>query len=379
MKILHFSLYLLIVCCIFSCSNDDVVTPVDTFDRTTLLESQLQKVILPRLDKTKESVDKLQTDVSAFVQNPTISNLQIARVQWIEAYKQWITISFLDFGPGDGSFGTITENIGTFPVRVQSGTSEAGATLKGIETLIAEGDYSLNNFFRDTRGFIGLEYLLFSENEASIVAKFTTDSQFEIRKQYTNAVVNDIKNRISALYSEWNGSYKTTFLASKGTDVGSSTSLLYNAFLKNFEQLKNFKVGVPSGLRAGQTKIEPEKVEGFYCGSSTEFAKIHFESIKSIYRGYDSDSTNSIGFIHYLRSISGGEALIQSTVSQMNAIDGVLVQLSASSTPLSQKIQSQNPLVSSLFTELSKLTRFIKSDMSSLMGISITFSSGDGD
>lgn len=379
MKVFQVFFLFLIVCCLVSCSNDDTLQPVDSFDRTTLLESQLQNVILPRLSKSKESADKLQEDVANFIQNPSVSTLQVAKQQWIVAYKDWIKISFLDFGPGEGTFGTITENIGTFPVRVQNGVSDAGATLKGIETLIAEGDVTLNNFFRDTRGFLGLEYLLFSENEAFIVEKFTVASQFETRRQYTTAVVNDIKNRISELHTAWNGSYKSTFLASKGTDVGSSTSLLYNSFLKHFEQLKNFKIGVPSGLRAGQTKSEPEKVEGYYCGLSLEFAVLHFESVKSLYRGYDSDSANTIGFTHYLRSISGGEALIQSTESQMKSIDSVLVQLSANALPLSQKIQSQDPLVNSLFTELSKLTRFIKSDMSSLMGISITFSSGDGD
>lgn len=379
MKILQNWIYLIAVCCFIACGSDDTVRPIDTFDRVTLLESQLQKIILPRLSKSKESADKLKNDVEAFIQNPTIGNLQIAKQQWVDAYKDWITISFLDFGPGEGTFGSITENLGTFPVRVQNGTSPAGTTLKGIETLIEEVDYSLNNFFRDTRGFLGLEYLLFADNESVIVSKFTTISNFETRKLYTSAVVNDIQNRVNELNLAWNGDYKSTFIASKGTDVGSSTSLLYNSFLKHFEQLKNFKIGVPSGLRAGQTKVEPEKVEGFYCGLSTEFAKIHFESIKALYRGYDIDSTNAIGFTHYLRSISGGEALILTTQSQMNTIDSVLVQLSANSLPLSQKIQSQDPLISSLFTELSKLTRFIKSDMSSLMGISITFSSGDGD
>jgi len=379
MKFLQNWIYLLVVCCFIACGSDDTVRPVDTFDRATLLESQLQKIILPRLSKSKESVDKLKNDVDAFIQNPTIGNLQIAKQQWVIAYKDWITISFLDFGPGEGTFGTITENIGTFPVRIQNGTSPAGTTLKGIETLIEERDYSINNFFRDTRGFLGLEYLLFADNESVIISKFTTTSNFETRKLYTSAVINDIQNRINELNIAWNGSYKSTFLASKGTDVGSSTSLLYNSFLKHFEQLKNFKVGVPSGLRAGQTKVEPEKVEGYYSGLSTEFAKIHFESIKALYRGYDIDSTNAIGFTNYLRSISGGEALILSTQTQMNSIDTVLVQLSANALPLSQKIQSQDPLISSLFTELSKLTRFIKSDMSSLMGISITFSSGDGD
>lgn len=379
MKILRFYVCLFIVFCFFSCGNNDTVQPVDTFDRSKFLQSQLETIILPRLARSNESVNKLQMFVLAFVANPTLKSLQDAQQEWISAYQDWIRISFLDFGPGEGTFGTITENIGTFPVRVQSGSSEAGTTLKGIETLIAEGDYSLNNFFRDTRGFLGLEYLLFSDSYSKTLNKFTTDSLSENRKKYTTAVVNDIKLRINELNSEWNGSYKTTFLASNGTDVGSSTSLLYNAMLKHFEQLKNFKIGVPGGLRAGQTKAEPEKVEGYYSGFSSMFALIHFGSIKSIYNGYIVDSTNTIGFTHYLRSISGGEALIQSTQTQMNSIDNVLEELLTNQVPLSKKIQLQDPLVSALYTELSKLTRFIKSDMSSLMGISITFSSGDGD
>jgi predicted lipoprotein len=369
---------LLITVSFVACSNDDAVQPVDTFDRTKMLESQLNLIIKPRLTTAKVSLDQLQIDVTAFLESPSVGTLQTARTQWIATYKNWIPVSFLDFGPGDGSFGTITENIGTFPVRVVSGTSAIGAVLKGIETFIEEGDYSLNNFNRDTRGFLGLEYLLFSGSEAEIVSKFTTEVNAENRKKYTSAVMQDITKRFNDLHSAWNGEYQSNFISSKGTDVGSSTSLLYNSFLKSYESLKNFKIGLPNGSRAGQTKTEPEKVEGYYSGMSIEFAKINFESIKNIYRGYDVDSTMAIGFTDYLQSISGGEALVKSTYEQINAVDVVFAQMNT--TPnLAQRIQSNDPLVSNLFIELSKLTRYIKSDMSSLMGISITYSSGDGD
>jgi hypothetical protein len=46
---------------------------------------------------------------------------------------------------------------------------------------------------------------------------------------------------------------------------------------------------------------------------------------------------------------------------------------------MSELIRSNPQALVALHTEMQKLTRFIKSEMSSLLGISITYSSGDGD
>jgi len=42
-------------------------------------------------------------------------------------------------------------------------------------------------------------------------------------------------------------------------------------------------------------------------------------------------------------------------------------------------INQKMPILLDVFTELSKHTHFLKSDMSSLLGISITYTSNDGD
>jgi hypothetical protein len=42
-------------------------------------------------------------------------------------------------------------------------------------------------------------------------------------------------------------------------------------------------------------------------------------------------------------------------------------------------VQSAPTAATNFHTELQKHTRFFKSDMSSLLGLAITFSSGDGD
>jgi hypothetical protein len=74
----------------------------------------------------------------------------------------------------------------------------------------------------------------------------------------------------------------------------------------------------------------------------------------------------------------GGEALINSTENQW-----AVVKNAYNAVPQTPRISAQilsNPTPFDNFhTELQKHTRFFKSDMSSLLGIAITFSSGDGD
>ena len=69
---------------------------------------------------------------------------------------------------------------------------------------------------------------------------------------------------------------------------------------------------------------------------------------------------------------------MQDTELQWNVIGTELSALD-SQTPLHAMIIGQSPQLERLFAELTKHTRFIKSEMSSLLGISITYASGDGD
>jgi hypothetical protein len=76
--------------------------------------------------------------------------------------------------------------------------------------------------------------------------------------------------------------------------------------------------------------------------------------------------------------VQGGQALVSSTLKQIETIKSTFKKI-PTSPELASLIQSDNALLKELHTELQKNTRFFKSDMSSLLGIAITFASGDGD
>ena len=87
---------------------------------------------------------------------------------------------------------------------------------------------------------------------------------------------------------------------------------------------------------------------------------------------------DDVGFKEYLDAVEGGKALITSTEQQIFAIKKALSDIPTNQT-FSQLIESNDPSIFELQVESQKMVRFFKSDLSSLLGIAITFSSGDGD
>lgn len=223
---------------------------------------------------------------------------------------------------------------------------------------------------------MAIEYLIFGidDTNAALVEAFMSQN----RKDFLLGAVGDIDRRVGEVLSAWNGGYASEFTQNQGTDVGSSTSIMYNEFVKSFESAKNFKLGLPLGRRPGQTEAAPQLVEARYSGTSAAMLKEHLYALERIWQGRSRQGQNGPGFKEYLESVEGGPALITATEAQMIEIKEAMEAV-PDTPPLAEQIQQSPEPVDRLHTELQKHTRFYKSDMSSLLGISITFSSGDGD
>ena len=235
-----------------------------------------------------------------------------------------------------------------------------------VEAAIAAADYSMTGFDRDARGLFAIEYLLFGQSATETVATFESNSN---RGSYLTAAAQNVRERI-ATAAEAFGSQRESFISNDGSSAGSSISELYNSFVKSFEALKNFKVALPMGKRPGQTDIEPQLVQAYYSGYSLPLIKEHYEAVKSTWRGAET------GFDEYLQTVPGGPELVTATEVQFAEVDAALAALDASQS-FSQQLQT--PEAEQLQVALQQLTRFLKSDMSSVLGISITYASGDGD
>jgi uncharacterized protein len=358
----------IVIACVFlvSCA-DSGENKTDNFDRTVLLQNYADNLIVPGYDSLLADVEALQQATAALTENATTTTLQTAQESWLEAYKTWQYVNGYNFGPGgeEGLKKGLSEEIGTFP-----------ASATKIENIVITGTYNLNDYNRDARGFLAIEYILFrlDDNNEAII-----DSLQNVkRQQYLGALVTDLQSRVTAVADAWSGSYRDEFIAHNGTDVGSSVTQLYNEFLRSYESLKNYKLAIPLGLGVGQTETLPDNVEAYYSGASVELIKLHYSALEAIWYGKAMDGTGGIGFKDYLLSVEGGPGLVAATELQLQEIHTAMNAVS--NTPrLSQQIEASNADLVSLHTALQKNTRYFKSDMSSRLGLAITYSSGDGD
>lgn len=345
-----------------SCGND-TETKKTEFDRKELLANIATNLIIPSYQNLESNTNLLVEATQNFTQNPSVSTLEAAQSAWKSAYLSFQDANVYNFGAAQGTLGSLLENVGTFPV----------STTK-IENYITAGNSSLNNFDRDSRGFLGVEYLLFDkENKTNIVSKYT-DSK---RKEYLLAVVQNIQTEVKKVNDSWKNGYKETFTNNIGTDAGSGVSILFNEWNKSFESIKNFKLGLPLGRRAGQTQADPKLVEAYYSKESILFLKAHFSTIERIWYGKMLNGQDGVGFEEYLMSIEGGEAIVLETKAQLEEVEKVINLLPNEN--LQTQIISNPTAINNVLTEMQKLTRFFKSEMISLLGITITYDSGDGD
>lgn len=352
---------------LFTSCNDDDEESDGGFDRRVMLTEAADKLIVPAYTRLLNSVNVLEQEVTAFNTAPDADQLLQVREAWVNACTDWQYANSYNFGPAgeQGLRRGLIEEIGTWPV------SEAK-----VENAIGAGTWNLNDFNRDARGFLTVEYLVFGHNasDETLLAGF----QNQARRDYLAAVVADIKSRLTEVINAWNGGYRSEFISSTGTSAGSSISVYYNEFVRSFEAIKNFKVGLPLGLRPGQVQAEPQLVEAYYSGTSIEMFAAHLDAVEGIWYGRDREGSDGIGFVEYLNSVTGGPQLVASTIDQLAEVNASL-QAIPLTPPASEQIQTSPQALDQFHTQLQMHTRFFKSDMSSLLGITITFSSGDGD
>jgi uncharacterized protein len=360
-KLFIFSGLLSTVLLAFFACKDAETTTTDTFDRSAMLRNYADNLIRPAYGGLRDVVNGMALNWEAFLIAPSAPLLDGMRQNWTLCHQRWQSANAYNFGPaGEESLRKgLIEEIGTFPANVAQ-----------IEAFITAGDTAFQNFNRDTRGFLALEYLLFNDPNNTLL----TDSK---RQAYVSALIGHLQARVGEVNTRW-ATYQADFLAADGTDVGSSTAQLYNEFVRSFESVKNFKVGLPAGKRPGQTQPEPQLVEAYHSGKSLEMIKAHLAAIEKIYYGIGTSGQDGLGLKDYLEKVVGGPELITATEAQWAVVKTTVAAI-PTDRPLAELIAENHPTVDALHTELQRHTRFFKSDMSSVLGIAITFSSGDGD
>lgn len=341
---------LLVIGVLVGCKKDKEEEEATQFDKATLLTNLADNIIVPALSDFSLKINDLELSYSSFLSARTEQNLDDVREKWKAAYLSWQSVKIFDFGPiRDYGFKGAT---GTYPTD----------TVK-IDNNVTNGGYNLATAANvDAIGLPSLDYFLFRVNALSY---FIGNDAYAT---YAFDVIQKLKTETTAVSSAWN-SYKSTFIASTGTESTSAFSLLVNEFCRDYELAKNSKLGIPIGKQSLGIQL-PEYIEARRSGFSFQIQKASVTALSNVYLG-----GSGVGFVDYLVHLE--RSTLASAIS--TRFNEIISKINSFSGSLEEEMNTNAVELDNLYSLFQSQVVSIKTDMSSAFGVLITYQDNDGD
>jgi predicted lipoprotein len=362
---------------LFACGgNGNDPSPGDNSkDRGAILTHWTDNIIVPSYEKFVGVFQVMIEKRDAFTSSPDLNSLASFREAWTTAYLEWQKVELFEFGPADKY--TLRNFFNIYP-----------ADVDGILSNINDPQVNLDlPASYASQGFPALDYLIngVAADDAAIINAYTSDADAAKRIAYLDRITDRMRTLLSSVITEWKGSYRDTFISKTGLDIGSSTGLVVNAYILNYERyIRSGKIGIPSGTAVGGSgAVYPEKVEAFFKKDiSLALARNAHDAARDFFNGKNVlTAEGGPSFQSYLDALGAKDATTGTLLSaiindQFTIIEGKLNQLTPN---FQEQIQTNNQEMADTYTAMQKLVRLLKVDMTSAMSVTITYTDNDGD
>lgn len=366
------SVLLIIALVVLSCNKDKGSDqPRDNFDRKALLTHAADNIIIPAYTNFQSVFNEMKAAADAFTASPDVARLSNLRSKWRAAYLAWQQVELFSFGPAENVL--LRNYFNIYPTNISL-----------LRSHISLGTYNLEELANNkVQGFSALDYLFngAGANDAEILANYITGPDASKWKKYVTDVLNTMSTKITKVVGDWKGSYRGHFIGSDGTGAGSSLSIMVNEYIMNFERfLRSGKFSIPAGLMSGTPA--PDKVEALYAKDfGMDLAKTALKTSRDFFQGkaFNTSSTGP-GLKSYLQALGQNNAnvatLDTNIENQFTVLEAKMNSLGGS---VYDAIVNNRTGVLALYDEFQKQVRFLKVDMTSAIGISISYTDNDGD
>lgn len=351
---------------------DNATCTYEPFEKTQMLTNICDNYIIPAYTNFNEKNIALSNSVSGFSSNPTTDAFESLKESWKEALLSWQQVCFLDFGPA--AFVILNNQLNLHPVDTDV-----------INNNISLGVYNLeqadNN---DAKGYQALDYLLHQPGMTSEdhVTYFTTNAN---AMTYLTDVIDNINYWSNYILSEWTGSYQESFKSNSSSESnaqGSSISNLVNGLCYHYESIiRKGKVGLPLGAFNGFSQQEmPDLVECYYHQESLPFIVESINAVNKYINGASYNTgENGLGLDDYMNYVGATQNSNSLSSVINNQIDEIIEKVGQLNDPLSNEIVVNKPAVTEAYSALQQLVPYLKVDMTSALGVMITYQDNDGD
>ncbi len=338
-----------------------------------MLTNMADNIILPSYANFKTKLDGMFVKSDAFAAKPDKTTLADFRQAWVAAYTEWQKVELFDVGPAEQY--TLRNFFNIYPTNTV-----------GIEEYIGAGTGALDVASSyPKQGFPALDYLIngLGTTDDAIIARYTTAPDAAKRIAYLKRLTTQMNTQFTTVYSAWTTGYRDTFIDCTALNAGCSTSKLVNGYVLNYERyIRSGKFGIPSGAMTNGT-VAPGTVEGFYkkdisrvLAQTAHQASVDFFNGKSVKTGEEGPSLKS--YLNALGAKDGSQGT-QVTTLINNQFAAITKQLAALAPNLYNEVQTNNGAMVETYTQMQKITRMLKVDMTTAMSITITYTDNDGD
>ncbi|MBE16954.1 MAG: imelysin family protein [Dokdonia sp.] len=340
-----------------------------SFDREAMLAHWADAIIIPGYEDFATKVAALNTAATNFTTATDASNLLALQTAWDNAYLTWQRVSMFEIGPAE-----------TVNLRLNVNIYPANTTI--IENNIANGDYNLDlSSNRAAKGFAGLDYILFGlENSPTAIVGVYNGPNGAAYKQYLLDIINDMKFRTDEVLSNWNTTYRATFVSNSGASATASTDRLVNDVIFYYEKhLRAGKMGIPGGVFSGTPA--PNTIEALYAGDRSKMYFLEgLQAVQDFFNGVSYDGSTQdeslSAYLDALNAVKEGADLNTIINTQFDTARAAVTGLDSFANEL-----ENNPPIAFLdaYEEVQRIVPLLKVDMVSAMSISIDFADADGD
>lgn len=369
-------LSLILINCTSDSETNDVIEETELnievkqseFDRLSMLTFWADSIIIPSIDSFYIELNSLNEHVSSFSVNPNPSTLTQLRDQWLTTYKKWQYVEMFDLGVAEEVYFKNRMNI--FPantIRIENNISNLGFNL----------DDSANF---TSQGFTALDYLLFgiAPNDDAIIAKFS-DSSLNYNS-YLAAITSKMIELTLSVKSEWEGSYRDSFIQSTDNTATSSINIMLNNFVFYFEKgYRANKFGIPAGVFSGGPL--PDRIEAYNGEIYSQILALEATTaIENFFNGvaYNDPNTTGLSIKNYLDFIETDVSDKLSTRIN-NQIQTAKNKIKELNTNFKQQIEENNTEMLLTYDAIQTAVVLFKVDMLQKLNISIDYADADGD
>jgi hypothetical protein len=359
---------------LFSCSEDNS-TPAssDNYDRKELLSNLVNNIIIPAHQNFNNELQLFESTVNSFNDDRSISNLEMIQDQFIVAYRAWQYIEMFNIGYAEEIYYASKMNI--YPANTTR-------ILENINSDNVDLDGNSNQF--SAQGFPAIDYLLFgvAENNIQILDIYSIDNNSTFT--YLNLLVSKMIENTDAVIDYWETN-REDFINSTGNTSSSSLNMLANDFVYYYEKgLRANKIGIPAGVWSGEI---PQNVEAYYKSDISKILAIEgLQACINFFKGihFGESQINGEGLYDYLAYLddtnySDSSMFIGLQDDILDSFDNSMIKLEQLNSNFALQIETDNIKMLEAYDSIQQGVVRLKTNMLSILGISVDYYDADGD